>query len=790
MNIALRALLACGILPLVWADGTPSVTFSPSPLKLTVESIATEKVSGKVVIKNSSTPFSFSISTKEVWLTAAPANATLGTGQSLEITVTCDPTYLPVGATTGVVTITPNSGSDYAPVTFDVVFTKADVWFDLSASAIAFSQAPDLVVSKTFTVGISDKSSRQFAVAVSPATGGNWLTVDNDASMITPKTVTIRASTMGLPAGSQGLATLEISSTDLPGLTKTIQVTLSVTDQTAPLTVIPTFMYAYLFGQLEPPTQPFQVSASGGRSLSLDVVTSSGAQAVIPSSPKVLTPGLLGIRVDPALAVALPRTDYVNFTPADASQSVSVPVRQELMPSTFYVIPQVADGGPSSGGKFRTSITVVNHDTTTARVTLKFYKEDPATRATTAWTPAMDNNAVIENIDIPVGGAWTVQTAGTPETVSSGWAEITTLQKIGGLAVFRQLQPDGNTQEAAVPINSTLMQRVQLPFDNRDGFTTSVAIANMSSTETANVRVAFRNSNGEVLKLDKAKDIPARGHYAFELPAEFSYLASSRGTADIWVLAGQVSVLGLRFSPSGAFTSFEAQSYNRKLSGRRSIPQVADGGAFKTSITLVNNDYSMAYVQLKFHKDSTAAGATADWTVDFEDGVDPSRITIPAGSSITIRTTGANPVVQSGWAEVISDQWVTGFAVFRQTQSTAVFQEAAVPINSGTMTRNLLPFDNSGGYTTSIAIANMSAEVTATPTFTFTDGQGSRLLRATFPTLPTQGHRAFRLIDLWPELDGKRGVLEIASLDGEISALGLRFASTGAFTSFKAAQVQ
>jgi hypothetical protein len=774
-----------------WAQVNPSVVFSPSPLKLTVEATATAKVSAVVVLKNTGNPFSFTSSSGQNWMTVAPATGTVATGESIQLTVACDPALVLVGAYTGLVTVTPAAASGYLPVSFEVDFTRAGVWIELNASKIEFSQAPDTVAMRTFNVAMSDKSAHVFTVTPTSNSGGDWLTVVADSVMKTPQTVTLRASTFGMQAGSQALATIEIASADLPGMSKTIQAMLSVTDQTAGLSVVPSLVQAFVYGSAEPPTQPIQVTASGGAQQTLSVVPSAGSTAVVPSSPVILTPAVLGVRVDPSLVVGLPRVDYLNFSLANGTQLVSVPVKQDLRPSTFYAIPQVADGGPSSGGKFRTSITVLNQDTATARVTLKFYKSDPSTRATTAWTPAMDSNATLENVDIPVGGAWTVQTAGTPESVSSGWAEIICSQKIGGLAVFRQLQADGGVQEAAVPINSTLMQRVQLPYDNQDGFTTSVAIANMSSTEAANVRVAFRNANGDVLKSDKGKDIPARGQYAFELPAQFSYLANSRGTADIWVLAGQVSVLGLRFSPGGAFTSFEPQSYNKKTSGRRTIPQVADGGDFRTSITLVNNDYSAAYVQLKFYKDSTTAtGATTAWTVGFEGGVDPNNIAIPPASSITIRTTGVNPTVQSGWAEVVSDQWVTGFAVFRQTRSTTAFQEAAVPINVGATIRNVLPFDNTGGYTTSIAVANLSSELTSAPIFTFTDESGSRLLRVTFPTLPVRGHRAFRLIDLWPELDGRRGVLEIDALDGEVSTLGLRFASTGAFTSFKAAQLQ
>jgi len=152
---------------------------------------------------------------------------------------------------------------------------------------------------------------------------------------------------------------------------------------------------------------------------------------------------------------------------------------------------------------------------------------------------------------------------------------------------------------------------------------------------------------------------------------------------------------------------------------------------------------------------------------------------------VTIETAGVSPTVQQGWAEVLTDQWVTGFAVFRQTVPGFAPQEAAVPVNTGAPLRQLVPFDNSGGFTTSLAVANMSALQEGQVTFAFRDGQGNLIMRVPLPNLPVQGHRAFEVVKLWPSLEGLKGTLEVSTLSGEISVLGLRFSSGGAFTSFK-----
>jgi S-formylglutathione hydrolase FrmB len=124
--------------------------------------------------------------------------------------------------------------------------------------------------------------------------------------------------------------------------------------------------------------------------------------------------------------------------------------------------------------------------------------------------------------------------------------------------VFRQ-RLAGFDQEAAVPINSDSVQRFYLPYDLQQGFQTSMAIANLSATDAATISVTFRSAGGSV-RTDTVGTIPAQGHWAFRLVDLFPYLSSDSGVAEFSTTSGQLSVLGLRFNPSSAFTSFPAFS--------------------------------------------------------------------------------------------------------------------------------------------------------------------------------------------------------------------------------------
>ncbi|MBI5083917.1 MAG: hypothetical protein HZB13_04895 [Acidobacteria bacterium] len=781
-------LFAAGLVPA--AAQNPYLTWSPTSVTLEATAGSATPVTVRVRLTNSGNAFNFLASGNQGWFSSTPTSGTLAAGGTIEFVISADPTGMQTGTYTAAFTVTPGPGTGLPPSSIEVTFNVTGFAFLTVPESLEFTVGPEATDAKSFSVSLSDGIARE--VVATPYTGntGNWLAVLNSAPITTPTAINVRVSAAGLEIGTVLQGEIRLTAPALPGLQKSIPIKMTVVDRSPGYSVVPSHLNFYSFSTTQPPAQPVQVFASADRRLPFDVVKSPGSTPLSASLTRGITPITFTASMDTSLTPELPRDDSMSIVPLDGSSEIVVPIRTSIEPARVYAIPQVADGGG-----FRTAFTVVNNDPATALIALRFYKSDPVTHATSAWTPAMENNERVDNIQIPAGASWTVQTAGAATGITSGWAEVVCASCTGnskgvsGLAVFRQAQPDGRIQEAAVPINASLMQRSFLPYDNAGGMVTSMAIANISQTEVAKVRVAFRDASGRVLRIDRVKDIPPRGHFAFELIREFPYLNGTRGTADFWITSGQISILGLRFSPSGAFTSFEAQTLNRRAFGRRSLPQIADGGEFRTSITLVNNDSAVAQVRLRFWR-ATSNGATEGWTLGFVGGINPDNLTIPPGSSITLESAGASPTVQSGWAEVVTDQWVTGLAVFRQSLPGRPDQEAAVPVNVATPNRLLLPFDNTGGFTTSVALINMSAAVPAQVNLTFRDGQGLRIFQTALPEMPVQGHRAFNLGEQYPQLKGLKGTMELSALSGEVSLLGLRFSDAGAYTSFRAQPVQ
>ena len=193
-------------------------------------------------------------------------------------------------------------------------------------------------------------------------------------------------------------------------------------------------------------------------------------------------------------------------------------------------------------------------DTEPAPATLRFWKDDDGSPLRLQIEGVIGSASETFAATIPVGGSLTLITRGLDPAASQGWAELATTKKIGGLAVFRQSVPGRPDQEAGVAI-ATSVNRFVLPFDNTQGFVTSMALVNTNGAQAVLVSVAARDETGVQIATDSLRLGP-RGHAAIALQDRFPSLANRRLVVEFSTTNADLSGLGLRFNPSGAFTSF------------------------------------------------------------------------------------------------------------------------------------------------------------------------------------------------------------------------------------------
>jgi hypothetical protein len=433
----------------------------------------------------------------------------------------------------------------------------------------------------------------------------------------------------------------------------------------------------------------------------------------------------------------------------------------------------------ASGAGWTTTFTLVNTGLTAGQVQMNFFGDDgsplqlpftfPQQPSPSPLVASTLNQSLAANSLLIVD----TQQASNPNA-QVGSAQLLTSHNVGGFAVF-EYNPTG--QEAVVPLETRNAPFYVLPFDNTGELATGVAIANIAA-EPAEIVVVIRDETGAELYADTIM-LAGQGHTSFMLTNRYSFTTGKRGTIQFDTPAsGQIAALGLRAN-GGALTTLPVLA--QVPAGGGSMAQVASGGGWQTTFTLVNTGTTSAQVQLSFFDDNGNALALPLSFVQSGTATTASTVsqTIAAGATLVVLTqggsTGASVV---GSAQLTTTGNVGGFAIFRYNPTG---QEAAVPLETGNASAYVLAFDDTNGLATGVALANVTNQATNVPV-TVRDDSGTTLGTSNI-SLAANGHTSFVLPDAYAFAAGKRGTVEFDTPNaGQISVLGLRATVAGAVT--------
>jgi hypothetical protein len=240
-------------------------------------------------------------------------------------------------------------------------------------------------------------------------------------------------------------------------------------------------------------------------------------------------------------------------------------------------------------------------------------------------------------------------------------------------------------------------------------------------------------------------------------------------------------ILGTVYSDPDGASAYQPAIVNRTAAAPKRLAHLADGFGWRTTIDFICQNWGKGSdVVVSFFDDSGHALA-----LDLEGyAAAQSSVSLhvgPAGTanwSVRLRTKGTGDKVVQGWAEVVAPDDVAGTGVFTWTLGDGSVYEAAVPLAATSGNVVSLPFDNAKGYKTGLVLVNTDV-APRTVSFTAAGQNGSQQGSV---TIPGRGHSAFVLTDKFPTLLNVTGGVQFSS-DAPFLLLGLRFASTGAFTS-------
>jgi hypothetical protein len=213
-----------------------------------------------------------------------------------------------------------------------------------------------------------------------------------------------------------------------------------------------------------------------------------------------------------------------------------------------------------------------------------------------------------------------------------------------------------------------------------------------------------------------------------------------------------------------------------------SFAQVASGGGWATTITLINMSGGRVGATIKFYDDN---GRLMSLPLGYpQSGLSvvgsSEAVTIPPNGSVVIETSSDSPRALVGWADVESRGAITGYAVFSYNPPGLPASEGTVSLDTAGLQSMVIPYDNVDGFQTGLALVNQSTSLAGFTCTLFDDG-GAQL--ATFTGgLPGLGHGALFVKELFPLSSNRRGIIRIQTTS-PFTGVVLRFNPTGTFTS-------
>jgi|SRR5665213_1868030 len=219
--------------------------------------------------------------------------------------------------------------------------------------------------------------------------------------------------------------------------------------------------------------------------------------------------------------------------------------------------------------------------------------------------------------------------------------------------------------------------------------------------------------------------------------------------------------------------------------------QIAYGGSWQTTFTLMNmSSASPVDVTLSFFGDD---GSPLNAPVQGGGNVSTYMFTLPPSGAQNVVLSSSDSQTVQGWASMsVSGGTVRGQGSFRFLLPNGTISEAVVPLSiSGTPgcifpfppppdPIILVPFDNTAGYVTSLALANTTSSDLSIA-IEFDDQSNGPLVKDTVP-LPAMHHTAFVTTQKYQTLPGTKGILRIHAGTAQLTVLGLLSNPTGAVT--------
>jgi hypothetical protein len=261
--------------------------------------------------------------------------------------------------------------------------------------------------------------------------------------------------------------------------------------------------------------------------------------------PSGLSPSISGqISGNPTSGGTLGFTmKVVDAASSSATQTFSLTVGSSQSFTSALRVPQIVDG---AGWNVR--FAIINTDQVPVTFTFQFWGQDGNPLA----FPILNGTPGGLTGTLAPGASFFAQSPGTSTTLQQGWAEIASSGQIGVTTIYQF--NDGSPRDSLGTEVATLSANsIVMPFDNTQGNSTAIAIANTNSTQALTVSMLFETDGGA----QSASSVVLQPHtqQTFVTPTLNPAVVGLRGSIKFTAPTADIAVVGLEFNSAGQFTS-------------------------------------------------------------------------------------------------------------------------------------------------------------------------------------------------------------------------------------------
>jgi hypothetical protein len=687
------------------------------------------------------TNFSISVTSQGNWLSVNPTGGVTPT----YINVSVSPASLSGGSYSGNITVTASGSPNPLQIPVSLTVGSSCTLF-VSPMTLQFSAQPGSNPPPQGITVSSNNDPQGFTVSSFTFGTGNWLSV-SPTSGSTTSTVNVLIDISSLAQGNY-FGTVTVTGSSAGVGSQTVSVSLAVgppgTSGGSPV------ISALSPNTLSAASQPLNLTIIGGGFVNGAVVqwTQSGQTTTL--SPQFIDQGTLSVQIPGSLLSTAGSAQVVVVNPNGNSSAAATVLIANSSPN--LAITELSPSAVVAGsGSF----------------TLVLSGKGFTSASTVQWNGATLTSTFINSGELIINvNSSLVRTAGGATIVIS------------------------DSGQYSPPVTFTISAPLSITFT--DQRVTTVAPAPVGGTCTApQATTAFVTSNNRVYLYFSAKVTVSDTLTSDWLAPDGNVTAGFFWNPFTGSTCFTGSSLGIANLPATRLGLWQARVFDNGTllftvpftvdvpggpgsSSQYTLTQVADGGGWRTTFNLGNPSSTAVSYQVQLRDDQ---GNPFVLTAGNQTGSSLSG-TLAPGASVTLASSGSSSLNQ-GIAKVTASAPLVVGGIFSSSSPGRADIEAAVPALVRPLQSFVLPFDNTGGKSTGMALANTGG-APATASLAIIAESGASINTDSM-SLDGNSKTEFVLTDRYPQANGMRGTVVISTAAPVLAALGLRVQPNGAF---------